>query len=76
MPYFVFEIGENRKNPVLLEVFDKFRDAKSLCYQQRAQNMDNQGVQYKLIFAKNEREAKRLVVDKHQPSSPLEEWEA
>ena len=76
MPYFVFKLATDQ-SITLLEKCDKFADAKKLCRQLRAQAaQENSKDHFRLRFAKNEQEAKRLISDKHKPSSPLEEWEA
>lgn len=59
----------------MLDKFSSYKEAKALCYTKRKETVGD-GDQFKLIFAKDEREAKRLAGEKHKPSSPLEEWEA
>ncbi len=75
MPYFVFKIGSDNDKPVLLDKFSSYKEAKALCYAKRKETTGD-SVQFKLMFAKDEHAAKRLVGGKHKPSSPLEEWEA
>ena len=75
MPYYVFQILPD-KNAKLLNTFDKFKDAKERCRELRkSESPDNPNL-FRMAFAENEHEAKRLIIEKHEPSSPLEEWEA
>ena len=76
MPYFVFKLGSGQ-SLALVQTYEKFKEAKKYCKEQRLQAASESSSDlYRLMFAKDEREAKRLVTDKHKPSSPLEEWEA
>ena len=76
MPYFVFKLGADQSLE-LMQTYEKFKEAKQYCREQRAQAAnENSEELYRLMFAKNDGEAKRLIREKHKPSSPLEEWEA
>lgn len=75
MPYFVFRFGPDRK-PVLVETFDRFQEAKDTCRTLRQQESPDDPNAIRMAFAKTEHEAKRLLSEKRDPSSPLEEWEA
>lgn len=75
MPYFVFRVSAS-KEPSLVKSCEKYKEAKDLCRELRqAESPDNpNGI--RMAFAENETKAKRLITEKRQPSSPLEEWEA
>ncbi len=75
MPYFVFKISADRQF-TLVKSCEKYNEAKDLCRELRiAESPDNpNGV--RMAFAEDEAKARRLLMDKRQPSSPLEEWEA
>lgn len=75
MPYFVFRFGPDRK-PSLAGVFEKYKEAKDTCRTLRAQESPDDPNAIRMAFAKTEHEAKRLLSEKRDPSSPLEEWEA
>lgn len=76
MPYFVFKLGADQST-TLLETCTKFAEAKKMCRELREQvEQEKSKDSFRLMFAKNEKDAKRLIKDKHKPSSPLEEWEA
>jgi len=76
MPYFVFKLGADQ-SLTLIQTYEKFnKEAKQYCKEQRTQAASEGSHDlYRLMFAKSEREAKRLITDKHKPSSLLEEWE-
>ncbi|BAU47894.1 hypothetical protein SVA_1326 [Sulfurifustis variabilis] len=75
MPYFVFRFGPDRK-PVLVDTFEKYKDAKDACRNLRRQESPDDPNGIRMAFAKTEHDAKRLLAEKREPSSPLEEWEA
>jgi len=75
MPYFVYRISAERKL-ALVNVYDKFQEAKDVCRKMRADMPADSVEQVRMAFAQSEKEAKRLLSDKREPSSPLEEWEA
>lgn len=75
MPYFVFKLGADQ-SLTLIQTYEKFKEAKQYCREQRAQAASESSHDlYRLMFAKSEREAKRLITEKHKASSLLEEWE-
>lgn len=75
MPYFVFRISAD-KVMGLVKSCEKYYEAKDLCRELRiAESPDNPNA-IRMAFAENETKAKRLLGEKRQPSSPLEEWEA
>lgn len=75
MPYYVFRIAAD-KTLTLLNVYDKYQDAKAECRKLRMAQVPGAADQVRMAFAASERDAKRLLADRRQPSSPLEEWEA
>ena len=75
MPYYVFRITAD-KALTLVSAFDKYKDAKETCRNLRIAEPDGGANHVRMAFAATERDAKRLLADKRQPQSPLEEWEA
>lgn len=75
MPYFVFRISTD-KPPTLISAFEKYKDAKALCRELRAQESPDNPTAIRMAHAKSEYEARRLLTDKRKPATPLEEWEA
>lgn len=74
MPYYVFRIAADRTLS-LVRAFDKFKEAKETCRTLRMAQPAGGADQIRMAFGATERDAKRLLADKRQPSSPLEEWE-
>ncbi len=75
MPYFVFRISANRELS-LVKTCEKFKEAKDLCRELRASESPDNPNGIRMAFAETEVKAKNLLVERRQPSSPLEEWEA
>ena len=75
MPYFVYRISAERKL-TLVKSYDRFQDAKDVCRKMRVEMPADSVEQVRMAFAQSEKEAKRLLSEKRDPSSPLEEWEA
>jgi hypothetical protein len=75
MPYFVFRISADNQF-TLVNTFEKFPEAKQLCRDMRAKAAPGSSEQIRMAFAKSEYEAKRLLAERRNPASPLEEWEA
>lgn len=75
MPYFVFRLGPDRK-PSLVGAYEKYKEARETCRTLRQQESPGEPNAVRMAFAKTEHEAKRLLSEKRNPSSPLEEWEA
>jgi hypothetical protein len=75
MPYYVFRIAAGQK-PALVSTFDKFKEAMGVARQMRGEQSKESQDTIKMTFAKSEHEAKRLIGERRDPSSPLEEWEA
>lgn len=76
MPYYVFRIAADKKTLTLVNTFDKYKEAKETCRTLRAAAPAGGPDAIRMAFAATERDAKRLLADRRQPSSPLEEWEA
>ncbi|MHB8535499.1 MAG: hypothetical protein ACYDBW_08645 [Sulfuricaulis sp.] len=75
MPYFVFRILPDKKFS-LVKSCDQYKEAKDLCRELRIAESPDNPTAVRMAFAEDEAKAKRLLMDKRQPSSPLEEWEA
>ncbi len=75
MPYYVFRLSPDKKL-TLVNTFTKYKEAKDLCRQLRQTESPDNPNTVRMAFAEDEVKAKRLLADKRQPSSPLEEWEA
>ncbi len=75
MPYYVFRISPDRQF-TLVNTFEKYQEAKETCRRLRAEESPNDPNAVRMAFAKSEYDARRLLAEKRQPSSPLEEWEA
>ncbi len=76
MPYFVFRVSIDKKILTELDVFDKFIPAKDYCRDIRKKQPAGEPGTIRMVHAKDKKEAKMLLGEKHKPSSPLEEWEA
>lgn len=75
MPYYVFRMAADKKL-ALVDSFEKYPPAKEACRRLRAEGSPDDPNAVRMIFAQSEHEARRLLSEKRQPSSPLEEWEA
>ncbi len=75
MPYFVFKISPGTAL-VLVKSLVSYKEAKELCRELRLTESPDNPNAIRMAFAEDEIKAKRLLMNKHQPSSPLEEWEA
>jgi len=75
MPYYVFRLSPEKKL-TLVNTFAKYQEAKDLCRQLRQTESPDNPNAVRMAFAEDEVKAKRLLADRRQPSSPLEEWEA
>lgn len=60
MPYFVYKISPPR---VLehLDTFDRYQDARELVRSHRASEAGDAGIEYRLIFARQQGEAEKLL---------------
>ena len=75
MPYFVFRISADRTvTPV--NSFARFAEARDLCRSLRQEQPAGGTDQFRMAFAATEHDARRLLAEKRQISSPLEEWES
>ena len=75
MPYYVFRLSPDKKL-TLVDTFAKYQEAKDLCRELRQTESPDNPNAVRMAFAEDEVKAKRLLADRRQPSSPLEEWEA
>lgn len=75
MPYFVFKISADKKL-ILVKTCVQYKEAKDLCRELRIAESPDNPIAVRMAFAEDVVKAKRLLLDRHQPSSPLEEWEA
>lgn len=75
MPYFVFRITADNQF-TLVNAYDKFQEARQVCRNMRAEAAPGSAERVRMGFAKTENEAKRLLMERRSPASPLEEWEA
>jgi hypothetical protein len=71
MPYYVYYVttlaDSNQKSLEPIETFDSFKAARNLARERRAELAGNEGRDCRLIFAKNQVEAEKLL------SAPREE---
>jgi len=74
MPYFVFRIAAD-KTMTLANSVTQYREAKDLCRTLRNAQPPGDTTLIRMAFAPNEQDAKRLLAERRQISSPLEEWE-
>ncbi len=72
MPYFVYRIYPN-KTLDFIERFDNYRDAKQHTRSLRAQLEQDAAFTYRLIHAKHEREAEKLLTSTREPRPMGEE---
>ncbi|MHB8347609.1 MAG: hypothetical protein ACYDHM_10585 [Acidiferrobacterales bacterium] len=75
MPYFIFRISAD-KTMTLVNSCTKFGEAKELCRTYRQSQQAGTPDVIRMMFAATEHDARRLLSEKRQISSPLEEWEA
>lgn len=76
MPYYVFRVSADKKNPTLVETCAKFADARNVCRELRKQQGPGDTGLIRMTFANSEKDAKRLLTEPRKESTPLEEWEA
>ncbi len=74
MPYFVYLIDAD-KMLTYVDDFDDYKSAKNLCRKKREEGAIPEDGSIRLIFAKNQKQAKSLLKEKRKPSTPIEEWE-
>ena len=61
MPYFVYRIPEERKLEYI-DTFEKYREAREITRSQRAELGKGSTVLVKMIYAKNQTEAEKLLL--------------
>lgn len=66
MPYFVYKIFDNKKLE-FVESFGKYREAKDLSRSMRADMTADENHTVKMVFAKHQDEAERLLMQKRKP---------
>jgi len=75
MPYFIFRIpAQKDAKPELVDEKEKFPEANKLCKTLRKELSADDSATIKMMFAEDEKEARRLMRTKKE-TSPLEEWE-
>jgi hypothetical protein len=75
MAYYVFRVSPERTLSFVGE-HEKYADAREACRRLRVDEVPGNPGRVRMVFAASEQEARRLLSEKRQPSSPLEEWEA
>jgi hypothetical protein len=71
MPYFVYKVFPNRTVD-FIDQFEKYQDAKKLTRQLRKEIAEEDVHTFRLVHAKHEREAERLLTTKRE-ARPLGE---
>ena len=71
MPYYLFKMTSGDQVGLvrqldLIEVFDKFRDAKQQVKQLRADNPGNDAAEYRISFAANQLAAEEQLLEKRE----------
>ncbi len=78
MPYFIYRIanGEQKsaRKVTYLNEFENFRDAKKDVKQMRVDQAADDSGTYKVIFAKNQAEAEKLLLE-YREEPVTKEWE-
>lgn len=78
MPYFIYRIttGEQKsaKKVTHLNEFENFRDAKKDVKQMRINQTDDDNGTYKVIFASDQAEAEKLLLE-YREEPVTKEWE-
>jgi len=72
MPYFVYQVYPN-KTLNFVESFDKYKDAKERTRALRTERSDDSTYTYRLIHAKHEHEAEKLLTATREPRPMGEE---
>ena len=66
MPYFVYKVFSNKTlEPV--DTYDKYREAKLKVRELRGTVSDNEPYTYRMVFARHQTEAERLLTQKREP---------
>ena len=77
MPYFVFQVeGTNPESRVinLLQVFESYRDARTLAREERAKQSDAGPEAVRVVFAESQELAEGLLRQRRE-APILQEWE-
>jgi hypothetical protein len=78
MPYFIYRIttGEQKsaRNVTYLNEFEGFRDARKDVKQMRLDQAADDSGTYKVIFAKDQAEAEKLLLE-YREEPVIKEWE-
>ncbi|CAK0759449.1 conserved hypothetical protein [Gammaproteobacteria bacterium] len=75
MPYYLFKVKQDKSSASLQESFEKFQDASTRAKALRCDLPVAENVFIKVVHAADPLEGERLILEKRQPSSPVEEWE-
>ncbi|CAK0743591.1 conserved hypothetical protein [Gammaproteobacteria bacterium] len=76
MSYYLFKVRQDKSSASLLEGFEKFSEASARAKILRRDLQAAENVFIKLVHATDPLEGERFILEKRQPSSPVEEWEA
>jgi len=78
MPYFIYRIKQGPvaivKNVELINQFESFKEAKEFAKQTRAEQVDGDGDQIKVMFADNELQAEEQIMETRDEPI-VREWE-
>ena len=75
MPYYIFKVRQDKTAANLLETFDKFPQASAQAKILRSNLSSIENAFIKVVHADDPQIGERLILEKRQPSSPVEEWE-
>lgn len=76
MPYFIFRLSNSAKTIELVDTMGTFPQAKKYTRDLRQQLSDAGSTDIiQMMFGEKMEDARRLIRNKHKPSSPVEEWE-
>lgn len=75
MPFFVYQKNQDAEIEILSE-HPKYKQAKEEVIRLRVnRSEEDQGHEFRMVFAEEAKAAKRLLRTKHEMQSPLQEWE-
>lgn len=75
MPYFVYKIAVDQ-DLEMVRACASYPEAKALCTEMRKARTTADRYDVRMVFAEDTRQAKRLLTERRQAATPLEEWEA
>lgn len=75
MPYYIFKVQQDKSSADLISEWEKFPAASDQAKNYRRTLPVAENCFIKVIYAANPEEGARLILEKRQPSSPVEEWE-